>query len=190
MIAGHFGLAAGVKRWAPWVPLWALLVGTFWLDVLFLIGALLGLESITPLDPARPAYGGFVVHADYTHSLAGAALIALGTGWLASRRWGRAGGRALSAVIFSHWLLDLLVHRPDLPVLPGNLGNLPLLGFGLWAQPELSLLLELALVAGGAFFYYRSAARRSGRAPGRALAAGLAMSLLLILLHAANVLGL
>lgn len=58
---------------------------------------------------------------------------------------------------FSHWVLDLIVHHPDLPILPGNAGNLPLLGFGLWGLPTVAALVELALVIGGAYLYYRSA---------------------------------
>ena len=63
----------------------------------------------------------------------------------------------LGAVAFSHWVLDLIVHRGDMPVLPGNAGNLPLLGFGLWGTPVASILLEAVLFALGVFLYWRSA---------------------------------
>ncbi len=197
MIAGHFGLAAGVKKYAPCVPLWALLLGTFWLDIIFLILAMAGIESITPIDPAHPAYGGIIAHADYTHSLVGAALITVGTGWLASRRWGQRGGVVIGAVVFSHWVLDLLVHRPDLPILPGNFGNLPLLGFGLWEFPLVSAILEFALVFGGAYLYYRSAMQLPVPPDGnkssqrrRALTASTVTAALLLLLHVTNLFGL
>ena len=81
MIAGHFGLAAGAKATAPRVPLWALMVGTFLLDVIFIILAAAGLESITQATPAKASV---IVHAYYTHSLVGALLIAAIAGWLAS----------------------------------------------------------------------------------------------------------
>ena len=157
MIAGHFGLAAGVKAVAPRLPLWALMLSTFWLDVIFIFLYAVGIESLTQVDPAHPAYGGALIHAYYTHSLVGAILIAAVTGWLASLAWGQRGGIVIAAVVFSHWILDLLVHRPDLPILPGNAGNLPLLGFGLWEFPVVSAILELALVVVGAYLYYRSA---------------------------------
>ena len=120
---------------------------------------LLGIETITPLDPANPnAYGGAVIHADYTHSLVGALLLAGVAGGLAWLRWGRRVGATIGRrVAFSHWLLDVLVHYPDLPILPGNAGNLPLLGFGLWGLPPVAAFVELALVLGGAYLYYRSA---------------------------------
>lgn len=193
MIAGHFGLAVGMKKVAPRVPLWALLLGTFWLDIVFLGLATAGLETITPLDTTHPAYGEIIVHADYSHSLVGAALIATLIGWLAAWRWGKRGGAVVGAVVFSHWLLDLLVHRPDLPLLPGNLGHLPLLGFGLWQSPLVSALLEFVLVFGGAYLYHRSASQLPASDPRlqrrRVWTASLTTAILLVFLHVANLFG-
>jgi hypothetical protein len=197
MIAGHFGLATGVKPGVPRVPLWALLVSTFLLDWIFVILFAAGIESLTQVDPAHPAYGGALIHAYYTHSLVGALLIAAVAGLIADRFWGQQGGLVIGAVVFSHWILDLVVHRPDLPILPGNLGNLPLLGFGLWNYPVASAIVELALVLGGAYLYFRSATRLPAP-PGvdtsthrrRALTASAVTALLLLLLLASDVLAL
>jgi hypothetical protein len=197
MIAGHFGLAAGVKAWSPRLPLWALLLATFWLDVIFILLFPFGIESLAPVNPDAPAYGGMLIQAYYTHSLVGAALIAAVTGWLAARWWGQRGGLVIGVVVFSHWLLDLLVHRPDLPLLPGNIGALPLLGLGLWEYPAVSAVLELIFVLGGAYLYYRSASQLPVPAGSdepsqrrRVLTASLVTGLLLLLLLAADVLGL
>lgn len=158
MVAGHFGLAAGVKSQAPSAPLWALMLATHWLDVVFVPLFLLGIETITPIDPANPnAYGGGVIHAVYTHSLVGAIVLSAIAAGLAFWRWGRTVGITVGLVAFSHWLLDRVVHFPDLPILPGNAGNLPLLGFGLWGLPTVSAFVELVLVLVGAYLYYRSA---------------------------------
>src|SRR5690349_3819271 len=147
MTAGHFGLAAGVKAGAPRLPLWALMVATYLLDIVFIILlAAGGIENFAPIDPAHPSYGAVIIHAYYTHSLVGALLISAIAGLIAMRFWGQRNGLVIGAVVFSHWVLDLLVHRPDLPILPGNLGNLPLLGFGLWQVPVVSFLVELVLV--------------------------------------------
>lgn len=197
MIAGHFGLAAGVKASETRLPLWALMLSTFLLDVVFVFFAAAGLESLSQIDPDRPAYGGALIQAYYTHSLVGALLIAAVAGWLAGRAWGQRGGTVIAAVVFSHWLLDLLVHRPDLPILPGNWGNLPLLGFGLWEFPVASAIVELALVLAGAYLYYRSAmqlpvppgADRSSQRR-RALTASAVTGVLLLLLLVSDVLGL
>jgi hypothetical protein len=67
----------------------------------------------------------------------------------------------LGAVVFSHWLLDLIVHRTDLPILPGNAGDLPRLGFELWKVPAASILVELALVVTGAWLYWQAAVQTS-----------------------------
>ena len=197
MVAGHFGLAAAVKKIAPRLPLWSLLLATFLLDVVFLFFAVAGLERINPVDPANPnAYGGSLIQAYYTHSLVGSLLISAIAGLLAGWRWGQRGGYVIAGVVFSHWMLDLIVHRPDLPILPGNFGNLPLLGFGLWQYPTISAIVELALVVGGSWFYYRAAmqAAESSTNPkeqrGRAMTSTIGVAVLLLVLLASNALGL
>ena len=75
MNAGHFGLAAGVKAWAPRIPLWALMVSAYLLDIIFIILYIFGIESFRPIDPAHPGYGSVIINALYTHSLVGALLI-------------------------------------------------------------------------------------------------------------------
>lgn len=192
MTPGHFGLAAGAKKWAPQLPLWTLFLSTYLLDVIFLFLWIGGIEGLAPLDPAHPnAYGGVLIHADYTHSLFGALLISAIAGWIGSRFWGKQGGMAVAAVTFSHWILDLLVHRADLPILPGNIGQLPLLGFGLWEYPIVSAMIELALVLGGAYLYHRSAMQTIGSDQRRrAWTASLVTGALLLSLFAASVSGL
>ena len=197
MVAGHFGLAAGIKKIAPRLPLWSLLFATFFLDVIFIFFAAAGLEMINPVDPANPnAYGGSLISAYYTHSLVGALLISAIAGLVAGRFWGKRGGYVIAGVVFSHWILDLIVHRPDLPILPGNFGNLPLLGFGLWRYPTISAIVELALVIGGAWFYYRAAMQTAKASADkkeqtrRAMTSSIGVTVLLLLLLASNVLGL
>lgn len=165
MITGHFGLAAGVKSFARPVPLWALMLATVWLDIIFVPLLAAHIEHIDPVPGTKGGYGEGIIHADYTHSLLGALIIAGVTGLLAARWWGRRSGAVIGAVVFSHWLLDLTVHRADLPLLPGNLGHLPRVGFGLWKYPWLAASVEAALMIIGTVLYWRSA--RSTRAPGR-----------------------
>jgi len=167
VVAGHFGLAAAVKAKQPQVPLWSLMLATAWLDVLFVPLYIAGIERIEPAPgTGGTGYGEGVIYADYTHSLVGALALGLLFGLIAAVPWGRRTGVVLGAVVFSHWVLDLLVHRGDMPILPGNLGDLPRLGFGLWQIPLASAAAELALVAIGAVLYGRAAARRAGPAAG------------------------
>lgn len=197
MIAGHFGLAAGIKKIAPRLPLWSLMVAAFFLDIVFIFFASGGLEQINPIDPNNPnAYGGSLIHADYTHSLVGALLLSLLAGLAAGWKWGKNGGIAIGGVVFSHWVLDLIVHRPDLAILPGNAGNLPLLGLGLWQYPAISAFIEFVLVAGGIWFYYRAAIQtiqnneKQPEQHRRAVVSTIGLAVLLILLLISNILGL
>ena len=129
-----------------------------WSSSLFL----LGIETIVTLPGG--GYGKVVIHADYTHSLLGALVLSAAFGAVAWWRWDRRLGLLLGGVAFSHWVLDLIVHRADLPILPGNTGDLPLLGFGLWRVPLVSIPLEAALLLLGVLLYWR-AARSVGPPP-------------------------
>jgi hypothetical protein len=155
VIVGHYGLAAGAKSIDVRAPLWSLMLATQWLDVVFVPMFLLGIETVETLPPG--GYGEVVIHADYTHSLIGALVLSAAFGAVAWWRWDRRLGLVLGAVAFSQWVLDLIVHRGDMPILPGNAGNFPLLGFGLWGMPVVSILLEAVLLVLGVFLYWRSA---------------------------------
>jgi membrane-bound metal-dependent hydrolase YbcI (DUF457 family) len=157
MIAGHFGFAAAVKSRERSTPLWGLMLATVWLDVVFVPLLVAGIETVQPVDPNHPGYGSLIIHADWTHSIVGVAVLSAVLGTLAGLLWGRRSAIVIGLVAASHWLLDLVVHRPDMPVLPANAGNLPRLGLGLWQCPLASFVIELALVVVGAWLYWRSA---------------------------------
>jgi hypothetical protein len=140
------------------------MLSTQLLDVLFVPALLLGYETFENAPGTDGGYGQFIFHADYTHSLVGALVISLVAMVVAMVPWGRRNGLIIGAVVFSHWILDLLVHRADMPILPGNAGNLPLLGLGLWQIPWLTAVVELALVLAGGFLYYHAAMRSAVRA--------------------------
>jgi len=159
MIVGHFGLAATVKSRATYLPLWILMLATVWLDVVFAPLFAAGIEKLEPLAGTDGGYGENVIHADYTHSLVGALVLSVLFGAVCARWWGRTGGIVLAAVVFSHWVLDLLVHRADLPLLPGNAGDLPVLGLGLWRYPAVTVTMEVGLLVLGGFLYWRAARR-------------------------------
>ncbi len=176
MLAGHFGLAAIVKSRQPQMPLWALMLSTQLLDVIFVILYAFNVEGFTPVPGTNGGYGNLIIHADYGHSLVGALAISLVAVIVAMVAWGRSNGVIVGAMVFSHWLLDLLVHRMDMPVLPDNAGDLPLLGFGIWAIPWLSIALELILILAGAFLYYHAAMRSAVRAERQDTKAGVAVA--------------
>jgi hypothetical protein len=180
MIAGHFGFAAAVKGREPETPLWALMLATVWLDVVFVPLYLSGIETTQLADKSRAGYGALIIHADYTHSFVGMIMLSALLGGFAGWLWGRRSGIVIGLVAASHWLLDLIVHRADLPILPGNAGGLPRLGFGLWRYPLVSFSIELALVLAGAWLYWRAANRVVTTGERGGLAARIAASLIAI----------
>ena len=100
-----------------------------------------GITAMNPMD---------LYYMPYTHSLVGSTVWALGFAalvWLARRD--RVAAGIGGAVVISHWLLDLLVHRPDLTIA----GSPPKLGLGLWNNPAVEMPLELALTFGALAFY-------------------------------------
>ena len=179
MVTGHFGLAAGVKSYERLVPLWALMLATVWLDILFAPLFAAGIEEIDDAPGTNGGYGDVIIHADWTHSLVGAAVISVVTGWIVTRWWGRRGGIVIGAVVFSHWLLDLVVHRHDMPIFPGNAGDIRV-GFGLWKVEWAAILAEAALIVAGAFLYWRAARETELAAGGPESRANLVAALIVL----------
>jgi membrane-bound metal-dependent hydrolase YbcI (DUF457 family) len=133
------------------------MLATVWLDIVFVPLFVMKRETLEPVPGLHGGYGQNIIHADYTHSLVGALLLSLIFGLFFVSRWGRRCAIVLAFVSFSHWLIDLVVHRHDMPLLPGNVGNLPKFGFGLWQFRTGSILAELFLVILGAWCYWRAA---------------------------------
>lgn len=177
MIAGHFGLAALVKGREQSTPLWILMFASAWLDIVFVPLFLAGTERIEPLG-GHSGYGSAVIYADYTHSFVGMLVLSALLGVICWPLWGRRSAIVVGLVAVSHWVLDLVVHRGDMPILPGNLADLPRLGFELWRFPWASAALEALLVLFGAWVYWKAAisisllAKRTNR-----LAAAVAISI-------------
>jgi len=153
MFSGHFGLAFASKRAAPKTSLATLVLAAQWLDTLWPVFLLLGVEHVriapgntrlTPLD---------FYDYPWSHSAVMAALwgVAFGVVHFALKR-SRRTAALLAALVFSHWVLDLLTHGPDLPLWPGG----PRVGLGLWNAPAAEVLLEAAIYFGGAAVYFRT----------------------------------
>jgi hypothetical protein len=193
VIAGHFGFAAAVKSRVPAAPLWALMLASVWMDVVFVPLLVAGVETMQPFAGGDgKGYGEAIIHADWTHSVVGALVLAATFGLLGGWRWGRRVGVALGMVVFSHWLLDLPMHHQDLPLLPANAGHLPLLGFGLWSVPAAAVALELVVVAVGTWLYWQRAVattQAAGTSARPAHVASLAMALSALVTLGLNVAG-
>lgn len=167
MFLGHYGAALALKRAEPKVSLGTLFVAAQLLDLLWGAFLLLGWEHVRILPDANPLLTFQFYDYPISHSLVaalawGLAAAALYYSWPTrdvTRHWQAAG--LVGAAVFSHWLLDLLVHLPDLP-LAGN--DSAKLGLGLWRHLGLSVGVELIVLALGIAVYV---ARRSRRYPVR-----------------------
>jgi len=177
MIAGHFGFAAIVKSRERTAPLWALMLASVWLDIVF---TPLFLAHVETLQPVHAGYGGLIIHANYTHSIVGMLVLSAVLGAMFLPRLGRRVALVIAVVSASHWVLDLIVHRPDMPVLPGNFWNLPYLGLGLWNHPRAAACVELFLVVAGAAMYWRAAMDVSARAGRNGRLASLAGAMVMV----------
>lgn len=165
MIAGHIGVAAAAKSFDRKLPLWALLVAAFALDILFAVLALVGAESMEAMPGTNGGYGELAFSIDYSHAYMAVVGYSLLCWIVTARWWGARGGFILGAVLFSHWVLDLIVHRDDLALMPGNAGGLPRVGLGLWDAPVVAAIFEALIVIGGVWLYWRSAPRDTPGSP-------------------------
>lgn len=154
MFLAHFAIGFGSKAAAPKVSLGTLFLAAQFIDLLWPTLLLLGIERVNILsDGTRQPPLDFVYY-PYSHSLlmvtAWAVLFA--AVYYATQR-NRTGAIVLCLAVISHWLLDLIVHFPDLPLYPGDS---PLLGFELWSSPLVALALEFAIFALGLWLYLRT----------------------------------
>jgi hypothetical protein len=140
VFVGHYGAAFLAKRVQPRAPFWALLLAVMWVDVLWAVFVLTGLERAR-LDASLTGFPVVLEHMPLTHSLVATGVWAA-FGWVVARHgfgWPSGVAAAIAAAVASHWFHDLPVHRPDLPLLWGE----PKLGLGLWNYPMPELALEI-----------------------------------------------
>jgi membrane-bound metal-dependent hydrolase YbcI (DUF457 family) len=151
MFVGHFAVAFAAKRAAPTVSLGTWFVACELVDLLWPVFLLLGLESVT-IAPGITAFTPLRFDAyPWTHSLVMCAVWAVALGAFFWSR-DRVAAALVALVVLSHWFLDAIVHRPDLPLAPGTDVKI---GFGLWNSIPATLILELAMFAVGLGLYLR-----------------------------------
>jgi hypothetical protein len=160
MFIGHFALGFAVKRATPRVNLATLFAAAQLPDLFWPVLVAAGIERVeiapgitafTPLD--------FVSY-PWSHSLL---LVAVWGGVLAIVHYLRArngvAGVVLAALVVSHWLLDFVSHRPDMPLYPGSARY----GLGLWNSVPATIVVEASLFAVGAWLYAQATRPRNGR---------------------------
>jgi len=150
MFVGHFAVALAAKRAAPQLPLALLFVAVQFLDILWPLLVLLGIEHSRIVPGITAASPLDLYDIPYSHSLLMSlvwSLLFAAPWWL--RRQARAG-LLVGGCVFSHFVLDWITHRPDLPLWPGNSAKL---GLGLWNSLGAAIAVESALFAFGISCY-------------------------------------
>jgi len=159
MFVGHYGVSFAAKRLAPSVSLATLFIAVQLLDVGWSVLVLLGVEKVRIVPGFTATNPLDLYYMPYTHSL----LAALG--WSAaafllyrvvSPSPTNRPAVVVGAAVFSHWVLDFLVHRPDLPLYDDSAK----VGLGLWDFPAVALGLEAILLFGGLWLYFRTGVTR------------------------------
>jgi len=164
MFIGHFGLAFAAKGAAPRTSLGTTFVAAQLADLLWPIFLLVGAEQVRILSARpNPLLTLDFVSYPWSHSLATQLLggLVLGGLYFVITRYG-AGAIVVGLLVPSHWLLDLIVHVPDLPLYPGGASRF---GLGLWRHPVATVILEMIVYLAGVWIYARatSATDRVGR---------------------------
>ena len=159
MFVGHFAAGLAAKAAEPKAPLFLYIAASQFMDWGWSGLVLAGVEHFR-MAPTLPGSPLDLYDMPWTHSLPGALAWSVAGGVIAKYLF-KVPTRAaafVGATVFSHWGLDLLVHRPDLEIWPGG----PRLGFGLWNHPVPEMIVEMGILAVAALFW--SAQRtREGR---------------------------
>jgi membrane-bound metal-dependent hydrolase YbcI (DUF457 family) len=150
MFIGHFAVGFAAKKAAPKAPLALLMVCVAWADILWTIFLMLGWEHAR-IAPGDTKYTPLDLY-DYpwSHSLLMLVLWAAllgGVYWLI--RKDAAGAWIVGGCVVSHWVLDWVTHRPDMPLYPGG----PKFGLGLWNSIAGTMTVEIAMYAVGVWMY-------------------------------------
>lgn len=144
MFVGHYAAAMAAKAIEPKAPMWTLAAAAQLVDIGWSVFIMTGVEHAR-VDPSLPGSTLVLYDMPWTHSLpaafawsvAGALLVKL---LLRLPVWASA---VVGLTVFSHWLLDFLVHRPDLELWPGG----KRVGLALWNLPVPEQALEIGLIA-------------------------------------------
>ncbi|QQS36129.1 MAG: hypothetical protein IPM56_18120 [Ignavibacteriales bacterium] len=183
MFIGHFGAGFAGKKFDKTASLGTYFMAAQWIDLIWPIFILLGIErveinktvsAVTPLD---------FVYYPFTHSLFGVIVWAVVFGavyFFIKKKFKTA--LILGALVLSHWFLDLLVHIPDLPIIPGSELKV---GFGLWNSFAATVILEGLVFAAGVFLYYKSTKKKNKTG----VYALLGLIIFLVVMYIANLFG-
>ncbi len=159
MFIGHYGVALAAKKVDKNIPLGLLFFATQFVDILFFLLILTGIERMTIVPGITASNPLDFTYYPYSHSLT-ASLLWAGLFFVVfkiipSKSGSRNNRSALviAAIVLSHFFLDVIVHRPDLPLFVDDSYKL---GLGLWNYVITSSLIEILILVIGLWLYLKS----------------------------------
>ena len=158
MFLGHEAVAFAAKRYAPATSLGTLFIAVQFLDLLLPVFLLLGIEHVR-IKPGITAFNPLDLYDyPYTHSLLFTLVWSalFGLGYYVLRR-DKTAACVTGICVFSHWILDAVVHRPDMPLYPGGALRI---GFGLWNSIAGTLIVEISMFLVSLLVYLRTTTAR------------------------------
>jgi len=158
VFVGHYGVSFAAKKGDASVPVWVLFVAVQLLDFAWAPLVLLGVEKVRIVPGFTRTNALDLYYMPYTHSLVAAVLwsAAAFAVYRLAARGGNIAALVVAAAVFSHWILDLVVHVPDLSLYDDTAK----VGLGLWNRPVTALGLEAAALFGGMWLYFRTGGAR------------------------------
>jgi hypothetical protein len=164
MFVGHYSVSFALNNRRDRIPLWVLFIAVQLVDILWAIFILLGIEKVRIVPGITATSPLDLYYMPYTHSLLGA------IGWsgvafvsyrlAAGSKASNSSALIVALAVFSHWILDLIVHRPDLSIY----GDTLKVGLGLWDYKYLAFVLEMSILVVGIMLYVK---RNKGISRGR-----------------------
>lgn len=155
MFIGHYAAGLALKKFEKRASLGVLFLGVQFVDILFFPFVLLGIERINIIENYTQSTHFQLEYLPYTHSVLASVLWAAAAyalfGWVIVKN--HTAALVVALAVASHWLLDLIVHTPDLPLWSDTSLKL---GFGLWNNAIATYVLEAALLLGALWLYLRS----------------------------------
>jgi len=160
MFIGHFGVGLAAKKVANKTSLGTLFFASQFIDLLWPLFLIFGIEQVK-IDPGNTAFTPFdFVLYPYSHSLIAVLIWALIFGSiyflikkdLKTSVW-------LGVLVLSHWILDFITHRPDLPLLIGS--NSPMVGLGIWNSVIATILIEGGIFILGVYLFIKTTKARN-----------------------------
>jgi len=153
MFIGHFGVGFAAKKVAKKTSLGTLFLAAQFIDLLWPFLILLGIEKVA-IDPGNTAFTPFdFIYYPFSHSLIGVLIWALlfGAVYFAIKKDLKTS-LVLGVLVLSHWILDLITHRPDLPLFLGS--DSVLVGLGLWNSIIATVIIEGIIFIIGVYLYF------------------------------------